>query len=219
MGELRQALQHAQVPAIVLMFDDMVSREGHFRVAVGSDDDGIIFHDPWDRDAWPEVVHYNDTYFCSLWSHAEQNNNVTYDPYFAAMLMPWHVDLEYDSGERNTTLIIASVSYPCVAPFCQPGQYPAEDAAVKLSSIPPHWTLLDDPVAPLGTLQAGSSVTATWRAIIVDTVSKSGGPHLLTARATGAVTGSVPAVPASRSTFYPKYEYKDIIGGTASISI
>lgn len=109
-AELKSMLSSTGLPAILLMFYDLVAFEGHFRVAVGANATGVYFHDPWDRDG-PQFVWYNDSYTCALWSHAERGlGNVSYAPFFAAVYAPWTVSLAVYPQPDNATRVDATVT-------------------------------------------------------------------------------------------------------------
>ena len=42
-------------------FANVSQQDGHFRVAVGFDDDSVYLHDPWDREGDLPLVRFNDT--------------------------------------------------------------------------------------------------------------------------------------------------------------
>lgn len=41
----------------------------------------------------PRLAHYNNSVLCAMWNYHERNINVTYEPYFAAVMVPWQVRL------------------------------------------------------------------------------------------------------------------------------
>ena len=96
--ELKELIAN-NIPVLMLMHFayPIVAHDGHFRVAVGFDDDNVYLHDPWDRPAdkdqpdSPRLAVYNNTVLCAMWNYREKNINVTYDPYFAAAFLPWQV--------------------------------------------------------------------------------------------------------------------------------
>lgn len=208
------------IPVVLLMqFARDGTGGGHYRVAVGYDDDlGVIyFSDPWGRDmqylpgtnglvAWTyeEVV--------TSWNYAEYGTPL---PFYGVAIFPWTVELRVSGRVEagSTVTVRAVVSYPCPAPFDE-GEFPASDVVAELG-LPVGMTVLGSPEVLLGALPAGASRTVSWRVRIDGPVAG----RTLSVEARGRISGGVPeAAWAGGNVVYPPYVYVDEIGGEGSIT-
>ena len=186
---------------------------GHYRVVVGYDDKTreVIVNDPWARDFKhpgdfqgtnsprpgydPDFkgIRFSYDYFQQLWSY-----NFT-SPYTGIFVAPWfvHVDTTVNGAK---TKIVASVTYPCPAPF-DATEYPSSGTTVAIS-LPSGVALAkgETAVKNLGTLQASRMVQVSWD------VTAPAGTYAISVTAQGVVTGS-----------YAGHPYTDRIGGQGSV--
>eukprot|EP01116_Phalansterium_solitarium_P005960 TRINITY_DN18284_c0_g1_i1.p1 TRINITY_DN18284_c0_g1~~TRINITY_DN18284_c0_g1_i1.p1 ORF type:complete len:348 (-),score=99.17 TRINITY_DN18284_c0_g1_i1:47-1090(-) len=212
------------VPLITLMYYATDDLEGHFRVGIGYNDSvpggQITMLDPWDRDSQPRVVHYNESTFCFLWSHAETNGAVVYEPYFAAVFAPWQIDIAFNENDSGNVSIAATVTYPLppLPPSAANMNFTAQQCSVAIT-LPPTLVLLDgSPETNIGALQPGQQAVVEWVAFEKDPLDKSDQQSFITVLGSGFVAGSVPATYCCNSTDYPGYSYQDLVGSFASVN-
>ena len=210
----------ADVPVILLMtYAPDGSGGGHYRVAIGYDDARhlIYFVDPWGRDlkylpgteGW---IAWTDAEVTTAWDYAEYG---TPQPFFGAAILPWSVNLSAKGKVQigATVTVTAQVTYPCPVPFSA-ADYPAADSTATIE-VPAGMTLLGSATRALGTLAAGGRATVTWK-VRID--APPAGP--ITVQAGGVVSGSVPEARwTGQSQSYPAYNYSDLIGGEAELSL
>lgn len=207
------------VPSVLLMlYTPEPNSGGHYRVLVGYDDQlGVAyFVDPWGRDLKRQMnpdgtVTWTYADLIRAWTYSEYG---TSQPYFAATLLPWEVNL---SARRSAGKVIidATATYPCFAPFnCQ--AYPASDTTLSLS-LPEGWRLEGgSSTVAVGTLQGGATTAASWK--LVPPSGATAAP--VTVTASGVVSGQLPAALwTGGEVSYPPYAYRDRIGGSGSISV
>jgi hypothetical protein len=155
---------------------------------------------------------------CNLWSHAEENGNLTYEPYFAAVVAPWSVDVSFESNAQNdSTIVMAVITYTCPTGFVDCAVSPVATTVTATLSLPPALTLVamvppQKLVVSLRDLAAGGTVTQAWQVVSVDAYAAARPPSTITVDARGLVTASVPEY----AGYFPAYTYSDWIGGTAS---
>jgi hypothetical protein len=208
----------ANIPVILLMKYSPSDDTGHYRVIVGYDDNKgeVYFMDPWGRDKGrmtnPDgTVTWNMTDFKNAWNYEEYG---TPHPYWGAVMMPWSVNLETKGKPTadSTVRVIANIKYPCPQPFdCS--SYAASNTSAKIH-LPPNMTISGSPTIDIGNLTAGESATVSW--VVRVTGDPSG--SAISVSAGGQVSGTVPQVYWNGNhVSYPAYNYRDEIGGEASI--
>jgi len=204
---------------------------GHFRVAIGYTPDNLTLLDPWDRanfndsdDIQPPLVTYSDKNFCALWNYSESNLNQTYPPYFAAIAVPWSINIYFSEnpeplGLNQTMEVVAEVTYPCPPPFNK-SRYIAENTVVELKLLP-HMQLTshsNPSVVHLGNFAPQSQITVKWQVHVNDTLSKSNTTEFLEVTAYGKVSGVVPDTDwGPPYGTIPGYSYSDLIGGSSRV--
>jgi hypothetical protein len=192
-------------PIILLMSWIYGEQYGHYKVAVGYNDTCIFLHDPWNP-AWGYTEYggpytaMNHTFFLSMWSYSGN---------WGLFVSPWKVTINTAEAVRTDSyfLIAANISYVCPSPF-SPYPYPASSCNASIA-FPANLTLAEGENVTLNieNLQAGTSTQAFW---VVEAAQP--GNYSITVQAEGTVTGYVGEEPESG----PSYEYKDIIGGSAT---
>lgn len=205
------------IPVLMLMQFTAASPGGHYRIAMGYDDASqtMWFADPWGREFKGEQdadgfqpFSYQDVETC--WTYTGYGTAL---PHWGAIYVPWTVELSAMRGRRSTTLT-AVTTYPCPAPFAA-AQFPASQVRAVLE-VPSGWTLTGAATVGIGALPAGGRATTTW------TLAPGPTPAVFTVRASGLVSGSLPATWAYDGTAgtgqeFPAYSYRDEIGGSASL--
>jgi hypothetical protein len=109
--------------------------------------------------------------------------------------------------------------YPCPAPFCSaPSKEYVASAAFAEITLPAGWVLVNTSTAHVlfaESFAPGQTATVSWLARVQDTWDKTL-PTALVVTAAGAITGSVPSTFRSKNSYYPGYNYSDLIGGTST---
>ncbi len=226
------------LPLVALMhFDGSHPHDGHFRVIIGYDgvDESGTFTmlDPWDRAmaAWarpqaaagptqPRVFVVNASEMCRLWNYSENNGNVSYDPYFAAVGAPWGVTVEYSEDPVVPMLNIkASFTYTCPPAFSDvAAKLPARDVIATIG-LPPSLALSasNKTQVAFGTVAPGQTVAVLWQAASDDTRPKGSTPTAISVSVAGIIASSVPYTYWGNGTYIPGYDYTDLIGGVAEV--
>jgi hypothetical protein len=219
-------------PAIVLMNYAVNQSDGHFRVAVGFDDEKqlVAVYDPWDRpnslkglDAGgnqPRLIYYSNADFCKMWSRREPYlNGTTLDPYFAVLMKPWQVNFAYYVNEHNTVTVDAEITYPFppITSIKPLATFPASYSMAELQ-VPKGWTLSSNNTVLLGVMQPGQTVKVSWD---VEPPLEDPNEEIrdITVSSYGIIHGSLPPIFGPNSTIYPAYDYTDVIGGWQSVII
>jgi hypothetical protein len=166
----------------------------HFRVAVGYDDQCIIFQDPY----FGSMYHMTYDDFSSDWD---------YSGHWALLVSPWQVEV---SNPRNvmpgdTFNVTATITYPEVYPFNF--AFPASSANATIT-LPSGLTLAPAETARKAceNLGPGQSFTVSWQV-----QCQALGDYKIGVEAEGLVNGYMPPEPPA----YPQpYLYQDRIGGT-----
>jgi hypothetical protein len=178
------------IPVVTLSYYSANHSDGtHFRVAVGYDSasDSITLLDPWDREntggcagggaqpvgggcggKQPRVVTYSRSDWCELWSYAEINGNLTALPYFAAVHVPWSVDVTYEETNQDELAVMAVVSYVLPPAFQSAFALPTATNVTAAISLPPTLSLAPGSaplVVSLPALVPGAQAAATWACV------------------------------------------------------
>eukprot|EP00052_Salpingoeca_macrocollata_P013597 m.106252 g.106252 ORF g.106252 m.106252 type:complete len:364 (-) comp18983_c0_seq3:52-1143(-) len=235
--ELKDAVREG-FPIVVLMWFTEEDKEGHFRVVYGVTDSTVLLLDPWDRPdlsrpnkMQPRYLELTDAEFCGLWLHNEKQANLTMGAFFAAVVVPWTVDLsaataassDAVSSTTTTTTITAKITYPCPVQFCNTtavpetlfGPQPTAQAAVaELSVVGGSAKVLSDHRQQIGTLHPGQSTLVEW------TVLGDSGQSEFRVQAVGLIRGHMGAayVAEPGREWIPAYDYSDWIGGEATLA-
>jgi len=206
------------IPVIMLMlFAPAEGSGGHYRVMVGYDDNlGVAyFVDPWDRNL-KQNTNADGTI---TWSYSDLLIAWNYGPpysthtHFGAAIMPWKVALTSvkNSGQNNVVTVTAKITYPCPKPFACTTS--AQNTSAKIQLPAGVRIVSGSQNAPLGALQAGETVTATWKVAIDQPSSEP-----ITVTASGYTSAAMPAANWwGGNVFYPPYSYTDEIGGEGTI--
>src|SRR3990167_10249464 len=243
LNELKEVISQGY-PIMVLNHFSESDLGGHFRVAIGYDNETITFLDPWDR-FWPRKLKISNEEFCDeIWNYPppSQFNNETSPPFWAAFMAPWKVEVSYlslnysesdyfENKQFNFIQVFANVSYPCPAPFCgkeaKTREYPAENTNISIQ-LPTNMILVNasQTISP-GTLHAGDSILVSWTVKIDDSldVKFSTTDPLdstnIQVTASGLIHGSVPKAfccyNGEGGTYYPPYSYSDILGAVGTV--
>ena len=164
----------------------------------------------------PRVVTFDAEEMCTLWSHAETNGNLTYEPYFAVVVAPWTVVVSFSQDAASLyTTVSAVVTYTC-PPGVDCDAAPVADRAVANVTLPSTLKLApaSNPLSvALGTLAPSASVEVQWQVLGADIVTDALPPTVITVVAAGLVSASVPEY----AGYYPAYNYSDWIGGSGSV--
>lgn len=195
LSELRHFLDKGS-PIVVLTWYDLSHSNGHFRVVIGYDSNGIIAHDPWNGAS----QYYTDSTFNDLWS---------YSNYWAMFTSPWSVSISSPSnvGVNSTFQVNANITYVCPNPFGLYQEYPAASSNATIQ-LPPGFSLAngETPTKHLSGsyFNCRESRIVSWNVIASSTV----GNYSFSVTAAGNVQGSV----GSHGP-YQAYSYTDRIGG------
>jgi Peptidase_C39 like family len=220
LDELKELVDD-DIPVIVLMKYTPTGGGGHYRVVIGYDDSQqlVYFSDPWGRD----TNHLTNRTGLICWSYADFEKGWNYteygsnSPYFGVAIMPWQVDLNVkgDAKAGSVIAVTASVQYPCPGPF-NDREYPARETKVQIT-LPEGASLLGGSnVVSFGTLNAGNTVSVTWRVSCEENVIG----RVVLVSAWGIVSGSVPeAYWNGENVYYQPYTYDDTIGGEAQATL
>lgn len=233
------------IPVVLLMKYAPDDDTGHYRVMVGYDEEKelVYFMDPWGRDLNkiknPDgTITWSMTDFEDAWNYTGYG---TEQPYWGAIMMPWKVTI-HTTGETTAGSMLevtAEIAYPCQQPFdC--AAYSAFHTIAEID-LPPTMSLREDASSiDLGSLQAGESVSVTWRVKL----NEEGSGSFIRVKATGLVSGNVPEVNwmgnnvetkkeagnrggnnndnmgnKGNKNYYPAYDYTDEIGVEVSIKL
>lgn len=214
------ALIYSNIPVIVLVTYTPEGGGGHYRVAIGYDDnEGVIYLlDPWGRDQnhqtnWTGVVKWTYSEFQQSWNYLAEGNE---HPYWGSIILPWSVSLNYSGRTKagSNINLTANITYPCPAPFnCS--EFPASEVTATIT-LPSGMSLNSGSnTVSLGSLGAGNSVEASWSIYLEDNPAG----KTISVTAGGTVSGSVPAIYSSNNNLiYPAYDYVDMIGGSGEIN-
>jgi len=209
----------ADIPVILLMTFEPDGGGGHYRVAIGYDDDaGIVyFSDPWGRDQnhqtnWTGITAWTYDELQSGWNYTAQGE---VHPYWGMVMMPWQIDVSTSGKLKpgSTATVTAKTTYHCPEPF-NSSMFPARDARVAIT-LPDGMTLASGSnMISLGDMKAGSNRRASWKVV----VDKSVQGKQIRIVAFGNVSGQVPEARwIEEQNFYPPYQYVDAIGGEGSL--
>jgi hypothetical protein len=231
LDDLKECLA-SNIPVIVLMlYDNLPSDGGHYRVAVGYDDvnQTITLHDPWGRNNQPHNITYTYDEFTYLWNYTQ--NPVKFGdpkgPFFGLILSPFEINTQISqptmSKENGTesVMIFATATYPIMPPFDQDPNnlaYVASNVIMSLQITNTTNSAIVDTYSQstnLGSLQPGASTKAAWEVTCVP--SCSGFEAVVEVR--GIVSGSVPFAVLQKKELYPPYQYVDVIGAQSVISL
>lgn len=229
------------VPVVLLMKYAPNDDTAHYRVIVGYDEEkGVVyFMDPWGRD-FNRIMNPDGTVTWSMpdfedaWDYTGYGTD---QPYWGAAMMPWKVTI-HTIGETTAGSVLevtAEITYPCMQPFNCPA-YSAFNVTAEIM-LPPIMSLWEGTSRiDLGCLQAGESVTVTWRVKL----DEDGSGSSITVKTAGLVSGAVPEVrwmgkdgdasikadndnkgsdKKGNKNFYPAYDYTDEIGIEVSIKL
>jgi hypothetical protein len=213
-----KTLLAADIPVILLMTYEPDGGGGHYRTAIGYDDrtSTLYFSDPWGRDQnhqtnWTGITAWAYDEVQSGWNYIAEGEE---KPYFAVIMMPWHVDLKISGQTKpeSTMTVSADVTYPAPDPIDR-SLFPAEDA-VAVITLPEGMRLVSgSSTVSLGEMQAGTTKRARWKVMADSPVTG----KTITVTAYGTVSGHVPEARwTGEQKFYPPYDYTDIIGGEGS---
>jgi hypothetical protein len=210
----------ANIPVLLLMKYAPNSDSGHYRIIVGYDEnkDEVYFIDPWGRDQGrvtnPDgTVTWTMADFKNAWNYSKYG---TLHPYWGAVMMPWSINLQTTKRTKEGSITVtAQIKYPCPKPFdCS--AYPAHNTSVQIRLPLSMHLSAGAPIADIGSLTAGKSVTVSWN-VHLDTGAASSTIYV---SAGGLVSGSVPQVYWNGDQVsYPAYNYIDEIGGKANITV
>lgn len=223
------------IPVILLMKFAPNDDTAHYRVIVGYNEaEGVVyFVDPWGRDLNRKTnldgtITWSIADFANAWNYTGYG---TTRPYWGTVMMPWTVTI-HTSGETTAGSVLkvtAEITYPCPQPFdCS--AYSASNIDAEIT-LPPSMYLLGGSLRiDIGYLQAGETVTVTWN-VKLDT---DGSDSIITVKATGLVSGTVPEVGKNskkdkkadkgkdtedNTNLYHAYTYTDEIGIEESIEL
>lgn len=224
------------VAVLVYWLPDYIGGD-HYRVIVGYDDEEgvLLINDGWSREfkmdsdyqgstsqmanpqAWDtEFGNFKMTYedFITTWRCPTTRWGVPDKAYGAVLVTPWEIDLSVPDSlkPQKEFKIVATVKYPCVAPFGSPlfPTFDASDVSAHIQ-IGDGLRLVTEPEQNLpGGLKAGESATFEW--ILLG--KKEGGSTEVKVTVSGLVSGSLGAWKD-----YPAYSYVDLIGGETSTVI
>lgn len=209
----------------------------HYRVIVGYDDvEGVlIINDPWSREYKADSEYYGstsqfangnaqDTSFAGAkWKYADflwtwqcptTRWGVPDLAYGAVLVTPWQVSVsapaKVSPGEKFK--VEAKITYPCVAPFGSDAfpRFVAENFEARLDPGDAFTVVKSPDLSGIATLGPGQSVCLRWT-LATKNVE---GPQSFSISATGIVSGSL-----GPWHDYPAYDYRDMIGGTASAEV
>lgn len=167
----------------------------HYRVAVGYSDTRIVFQDS----NYGENTSITTEEFDTEWD---------YSSHWALFVCPWQisVSISNDTTPGSVFNITASITYPLPPPFPE-WQYPATSSNATIT-LPAELSLIpgQTEVKPISLtdLTAGTSTNITWTL-----QADAPGTYLISVKAEGKVTGSVPPLPS----FPEPLNYEDRIGG------
>lgn len=209
------------IPVILLMlFSPEPDSGGHYRVLVGYDDSRgeAYFIDPWGRDLKRATnadgtITWTYSDLLAAWNYSQYG---TPQPYFAAAIMPWKVEISIKGAVavgRQVT-VEAKATYPCPQPFnCS--NFPATASNLELD-LPPGMRLVQGNTnVAIGNLAAGALATASWKVAIDAPLS---GQSLVVTGA-GTISGWMPEAHwAGDNVYYPAYTYSDRIGGQSQMN-
>ncbi|MBU0944270.1 MAG: C39 family peptidase [Proteobacteria bacterium] len=214
-----KSLIAGDIPVIVLMAYAPDGDVGHYRVVVGYDDAQqlIYFSDTWGRDImkpsdFTGVISWSYADFELCWNYTDYSDL----PYFGAVILPWTVELSYQGeiSPGSVMTVDARITYPCPAPM-DTSQFPARAVMVEIE-LPQGMTLIDEEsgFVQIGEMAAGDTAVVTWEVRCDEEVLG----ERINITATALVDGAVPvAVWAGNASYYPAYEYTDLIGGEGSL--
>lgn len=215
------------IPVIVLQRYDENDTIGHYRVVVGYDDKLIYTHDPWDRDGAARLQGFSFDTFCMLWNYTERDE---FDANFGMVMYPLGLDLTYQldvqqkqAPEYVAIQIVANISFPCYAPFCQ-----GDDAEMLRASLAKAELTLPDlavlspgevPVKDLNPFPPGSSQTVAWNVQVYTSKFVDGTRLPFSVTAYTQIHGHMPRAFYDRAETKssPSYEYVDQIGAQQTI--
>lgn len=211
----------SKIPVILLMTFEPDGGGGHYRTAIGYNDSSgmVYFSDPWGRD----LKHKTNWTGITFWTYDELESgwNYTADgeghPYWGMIMMPWQIDAKVSGRLRpgGSAAIDVQITYPCPEPF-NSSEFPAREARAVLTLDEGMRLVSGSNTVALGEIGARSSKRASWRVAFDGPVEG----KQIRVTAYGNVTGHVPE---SRWTgekkSYPPYDYSDLIGGEATISL
>ena len=174
----------------------------HFRVAVGYDNDYIIFQDSlYGRN-------YRMTYQAFDWDW-------DYSGHWALLATPWTVNISFPTPIYLGDIfsMTATINSPLPPPF-QTYSSPVALMATASVTLPHELSLISGQTVtkPIGTgyLTPGSPENVTWT-VRADSL----GDYIVSVNAEGRVTGWLPPLPS-----YPEaYEYEDRIGGSGQNTV
>eukprot|EP00026_Physarum_polycephalum_P007289 Phypoly_transcript_07348.p1 GENE.Phypoly_transcript_07348~~Phypoly_transcript_07348.p1 ORF type:complete len:336 (+),score=33.66 Phypoly_transcript_07348:114-1121(+) len=206
----------SNVPIIILMTYAHDDAEGHYRVAVGYDDENqtISLHDPWGRDGQPHNVTYSYDDFLSLWNYTETAADPQ-GPFFGLMISPFDLQTNIHQKSDSRLVIQTVATYSALPPFTQV-DYPVSNVLVSLTlPFPSNFTLSKNSTQTLnlGSVNPGEYVKASWE-VECNLCSN----FIGTIEVRGFVSGHVPSSKWQHIHAYPPYQYVDVIGGSQVVS-